>query len=95
MPLRAVKLRDTHDTHRDWGFFRQAAREMLWPRIDPEYQEELQGIAEGLKAQGVALDLDDVVALNAFEEVADYYVPWYNAQHKVANAPHSGKPRQL
>ena len=32
--FQTVKLRDTHDTHRDWGFFRQAAREMLWPRID-------------------------------------------------------------
>ncbi|MGO8817773.1 MAG: C45 family autoproteolytic acyltransferase/hydolase [Terriglobia bacterium] len=88
----AVKLRDTHDTQRDWGFFRQASREMLWPRIDSEYQEELQGISEGLKAQKAPLDLDDVVALNAFEELADYYVPWYNAQHKVANAPHLVSP---
>ena len=38
------------------------------------------------------LDLDDVVALNAFEEVADYYVPWYDAKHKVANAPHLVSP---
>ena len=90
--FQTVKLRDMHDTHRDWGFFRQTAREMLWPRIDQEYQEELQGIAEGLKAQGVALDLDDVVALNAFEEVPDYYVPWYDARHKVANAPRLVSP---
>src|ERR1700731_5252426 len=27
----AVKLMDTHDTQRDWEFFRKAAREMLWP----------------------------------------------------------------
>jgi hypothetical protein len=83
----AVKLLDTHDTKRDWEFFRQAARLMLWPRIDPEYQEELTGIAEGLKARGVAMDLDDVVALNAFQELPDYYVPWLNEQEKVADAP--------
>jgi hypothetical protein len=83
----AVKLLDTHDTQRNWEFFRRAAREMLWPKIDPKYQEELKGIAEGLKARGVAMDLDDVVALNAFEELPYYYVPWYNAQHKVAGAP--------
>jgi hypothetical protein len=77
--FQAVKLRDTHDTHRDWNFFRQTAREMLWPQIDREYQEELQGIAEGLKAKGVAVDIDDVVALNGFEEVPDYFVPWYDA----------------
>ena len=84
--FQSVKLRDTHETRRDWEFFRQAAREMLWPKIDREYQEELQGIAEGLKAQRVTMDLDDVVALNAFEELPDYYVPWYNANHKEANA---------
>ncbi len=84
----AVKLIDTHSTQRDWDFFRQAARQMLWPKIDPEYQEELQGIVDGLRARGVQMDLDDVVALNAFEELPDYYVPWYNAQHKVAGAPH-------
>jgi hypothetical protein len=90
--FQAVKLRDTHDTHRDWGFFRQAAREMLWPRMDREYQEELQGIVEGLKARSVTLDLDDVVALNAFQEIPDYYVPWYDAKHKVGNAPRLVSP---
>ncbi len=88
----AVKLLDTHNTHRGWDFFRQAARQMLWPKIDPEYQHELQGIVEGLKARGVSMDLDDVVALNAFEELPDYYVPWYDSQHKVANAPHLVSP---
>jgi len=88
----AVKLLDTHQTKRDWDFFRKAAREMLWPKIDREYQEELQGIVEGLKARGVAMDLYDVVALNAFEELPDYYVPWYNAQQKLANAPRLVSP---
>ncbi len=87
-----VKLNDTHRTRRDWQFFRKAAREMLWPEIDKEYQEELKGITEGLKARGVLMDLDDVVALNAFEELADYYVPWFNKQHKVANAPRLVSP---
>ena len=87
-----VKLMDTHSTHRGWDFFRQAARQMLWPKIDPEYQQELQGIVEGLKARGVSMDLDDVVALNAFEELPDYYAPWYDSQHKVANAPHLVSP---
>ena len=88
----AVKLRTTHDTRHDWEFFRQAAREMLWPRIDAEYQAELEGIVAGLKARGAALDLDDVVAVNAFEELPYYYVPWYDAKHRVANAPHLVSP---
>ena len=39
----ALSLQMTHTTQRDWDFFRRAAREMLWPKIDPEYQAELQG----------------------------------------------------
>jgi len=80
-----VKLTDTHNSGRDWEFFRTAAREMLWPHIDAEYQQELQGITDGVNAHGVHLDLYDIVALNAFEELADYYVPWLNKQQKAAN----------
>jgi Phospholipase B len=87
-----VKLEDTHSSQRGWDFFRKAAREMLWPKISAEYQQELKGIVEGLKARGVPMDLDDVVALNAFEELPDYYVPWYNSQHNVAEAPHLVSP---
>jgi hypothetical protein len=82
----AIKLYDTHQTERDWDFFRKTAREMLWPHIDAEYQQELQGIADGVKAHGVDLDVYDIVALNAFEEVPDYYVPWLNKREKTAHA---------
>src|SRR6202790_4194450 len=65
---------------------------MLWPHIDLEYQQELQGIADGVKAHGVDLDVYDIVALNAFEEVPDYYVPWLNKREKLANAPKLAAP---
>ncbi len=90
--LEAIKLFDTHQTQRDWDFFRQTAREMLWPHIDAEYQQELQGIADGVKAHGVDLDVYDIVALNAFEEVPDYYVPWLNKREKQAKAPKLAAP---
>jgi hypothetical protein len=83
----AVRLEMIHDTGHDWDFFRRAAREMLWPKIDPEYQAELQGIADGLEARKVPLDIYDVVALNAFSELPDYYVPWLNQQTRAANPP--------
>jgi hypothetical protein len=85
--FQAIKLFDTRQTQRDWDFFRTAAQKMLWPNIDAEFQQELQGIADGLKAHGVHLDVYDIVALNAFEEVPDYYVPWLNKRDKVAEAP--------
>jgi hypothetical protein len=83
----AVSLEMTHETGRDWDFFRRAAHDMLWHGIDPEYREELKGIVAGLEAQRVNLDLDDIVAMNAFMELPDYYVPWLNSITHAKNAP--------
>ena len=82
-----IKLFDTHQSGKDWQFYRETAQRMLWPHIDAEYQQELQGIADGVKAKGVDLDVYDIVALNAFEEVPDYYVPWLSKQQKTASNP--------
>lgn len=90
--LAAIKLFDIRETQRDWEFFRKTAREMLWPHIDPEYQEELQGIADGARAHGVDVDVDDIVALNAFEEVPDYYVPWLNKKERASKSPKLSAP---
>ncbi len=90
--LAAIKLFDMHETQRDWEFFRKTAREMLWPHIDAEYQEELQGIADGAKAHGDDLDVYDIVALNAFEEVPDYYVPWLNKKERASKSPKLSAP---
>jgi hypothetical protein len=89
----AIRLEMTHSTQRNWDFFRRAAREMLWPKIDPEYQQELQGIVDGLNDRGVKLDLWDIVAMNAFAELPDYYVPWLDEQTKSViprNPPSAG-----
>ncbi len=78
-----VRLEMTHDTGRDWDFFRRVAHQMLWPKIDSEYQQELRGMVNGLRVGGTNLDLDDLVAFNAFSELPDYYVPWLSSQeHK-------------
>ncbi len=62
----------------DWAFFREAASRMFWPRIDPEYQEEIQGIVDGLKTRLPASTYDaiDITALNSWIELAWYYVPY-------------------
>ncbi|MGC2548143.1 MAG: peptidase C45, partial [Silvibacterium sp.] len=60
--FQVLKVESEHSTRRDWQFFRDAGRTVLWPHIDPEYQQELQGIAKGVAARGVNLDLWDIVA---------------------------------
>lgn len=90
--LDAYKLDATHETKRDWNFFRETARNVLWPKVEQEYREEIQGITDGVRAKGVKADLDDIVALNAFMEVTGYYVPWLNARQHAKNAPHLSSP---
>lgn len=68
----AIKLELTHENKKDWPFFRDAAKNILWPRVEREYQEELQGIVEGLNAKSAAMDIWDVVAMNAFLEMSTY-----------------------
>src|SRR5271156_2099442 len=85
----AVSVEMTHTSKRDWNFFRRSAHQMLWPKIDPEYQSELQGIVDGMQAQKYKLDLDDIVAMNAFMELPDYYVPWLDEKTHAVNIPPS------
>jgi len=80
--LKVVILEETHGTKKDWQFFRNAAQTMMWPHIEREYREELQGIADGVNAHGEKIDLWDVVALNGAEEW-DYYVKQYDKEHGI------------
>jgi hypothetical protein len=73
--LLAVKPIATKYAGRDWDWFREAAREVIWPGVDPEYQAEMQGIADGLQSEGVDLDVWDITALNAWLELAWTWAP--------------------
>jgi hypothetical protein len=74
-----------HNDDRSWSWFRNVGKTVFWPHIEPEYQVELKGIAEGLHAEGSKTDLWDIVALNAYLEIADYYLPSLDKkEHKPA-----------
>jgi hypothetical protein len=77
-----AELELKQSSEKDWAFFRGAARDMMWPRIEQEYRDELEGISQGVNARGVKLDLWDIVALNGLLEW-DYYVKEYNKQNKI------------
>jgi hypothetical protein len=82
-----IKLETQHDTKRDWNFYRDTSRKMLWPHIDAEYQQELEGIAKGAQSKGIKIDVWDIVALNGSIELPSYYVPWLNKSEHAANVP--------
>jgi Phospholipase B len=83
--LKVVILEAQHDYKKDWAFFRDAAQNMMWPHIEQEYREELQGIADGAAARGVKIDVWDVVGVNAETEWS-YYNKEYDKQHGVKTA---------
>jgi len=84
----AIQLEDTHNTHRSWAFYRETAKNVYWPHIEAEYRQELQGIADGLKAHGIKdMDIWDVVAVNGFNETDEYYLPYLKSKaHPTALA---------
>jgi hypothetical protein len=77
----------SHDNKKTWAFFRAAAKNVLWPHIETEYREELQGIVAGVNAKGVKLDLWDIVALNASLEWS-YFVQEQKKAKKPVTAEH-------
>ncbi len=62
--LKVIMLEQTHESKKDWQFFRDAAQNMMWPHIEQEYREELQGIADGVNAHGAE---DRSVGCGGFE----------------------------
>jgi hypothetical protein len=87
--LRVIKPFLEKSTHRDWNFYRQSAETMLWKRIEPEYQREIDGIVAGAASKGVKADRWDIVALNANQELPYYYVPWLDKKEGKAPTTHA------
>ncbi|MBV9670686.1 MAG: hypothetical protein JOZ43_06995, partial [Acidobacteriales bacterium] len=92
--LKAERLLDTHQSKRNWQFFRNAAQQMLWPKIDAEYQLELAGIADGARSKGAQFDLWDLVAYNAAMELPGYYVPWLDKKEGKPVPPEVKQPAE-
>jgi hypothetical protein len=86
--LLAPEIADAHKTikfvlthgSKDWPFFRNAAEKILWPHIEAEYRQEMEGMVEGLAAKGVNLDIWDIVATNAWLELDPYYVKYADSR---------------
>lgn len=90
--LNVYAVENKHETGKDWEYFRQAGRTVIWPQVTPEYRDEIEGIAEGMKAAGSTRDLWDVVALNGQLELSDYYLPMMNAKEGKPTPPKATAP---
>jgi hypothetical protein len=73
--LRATRSMWEHDSAMEWSWLVAKSQNLLVPKIDPENQEELDGIVAGLQAAGVASSRAELVAYNAYFELAWYWWP--------------------
>ncbi len=71
----------------DWAYFVDAAGKMFTPRVDPEDLAEMQGIVEGMDAAGDTVTLNEIVGLNGYMELMDYWWP------KVADSLRISTPK--
>lgn len=89
--LKAMEFYLKVGSKKDWSFFRDAARKMFWPKLDKEYQEEIEGIVEGLAANGKNYDKYDITALNGWMELDQYYLPMLKAK-RIKGADDNSSP---
>jgi len=75
--LRMFSFYLASSTNKNWAFYREAAQRLFWPKLEQEYKDEIEGIAEGLKARLPDREFDeiDITAVNGWIELAQYYVP--------------------
>jgi len=71
---------ETRGSGKDWNWFRDSAKAVFWEKVDPEYQQEIEGQAEALQAKGYKYDKWDVLAYNAHIELEGYYLPWLKSK---------------
>src|SRR5262249_22410961 len=69
-----------------WSFYRESAQRIFWPRVPDDLRAEIKGIVAGARARGKKLDEWDIVAANAYLEIAWYYLPKLREQMPVAGA---------
>lgn len=74
--IQALKFSMKNSTGKDWSWFRDTARTLYWTKVGSELQEEMKGIAEGLRSKGLNYDEWDILAENAHIELEGYYLPW-------------------
>ncbi len=68
----ALALLLDHTTTKKWNFYRAAGIKLFWAKTPREYQQEIDGIVDGVRAKlgPGKIDRADIVAMNAMEELA-------------------------
>jgi len=80
------------DTGMEWSWLVAKSRRFITPQVDAENLAELEGIAEGARANGFDTTRDEIIAYNAIIDLAGYWWPgekkkWdYNSPNRPKEA---------
>jgi hypothetical protein len=80
-----------HDSGMEWTWLVTKSNEMILPKLDPELLEEMNGMVSGMHAAGEATTLGEMVAYNAYLELAWY---WWPQEKKKYDNSSPNPPRQ-
>lgn len=83
--VRNCRMAWQYQSAMDWPWLTEKAAAFMTPKIDPENLAEIDGIAEGLKAAGVPLSRNDLIAYNAIFELSWYW--WPKEMKKIRDGP--------
>ena len=90
----ALKVRRTewtHDSGMEWQWLVTKSNELILPKLDAELLDEITGIVGGMHAAGQDSTIGEMVAFNAYLELAWYWWPEEKKRHDN-NSPNP--PRQ-
>jgi len=71
--LKRFRFALENDYGKDWQWFKKFSMENFYDRIEQDSLEEMNGIVEGAKSQGVNLKIEDIVTLNTIAEIDSYF----------------------
>ncbi len=81
--LRVSRAEWLHNSSMEWTWLIDSTKGFIGPAIDPENREELEGIAEGMRAAGTPTSFDEIATYNAYIELTQYW--WPIAQRKLSD----------
>ena len=83
--LRSTRRSWEYGSAMTWEWLAQQAANLFSPRIDAENLAELDGIAEGMQAAGVATTREELIAYNGSIELTGYW--WPTELKKIKEGP--------
>ncbi len=88
--LRVLRKRWDYLSGMDWAYFVRTAGRILTPKVYPENLAEIDGIVEGMDAAGDSVTENEIVGLNGYMELIDYWWPKIADSLRISTP----KPRQ-